>query len=138
MPRRLIGGLIQAAVPLTDPALPILVLSMHDEAVYAERALRPGTNGYIMKQEATDKVLVALRRILTGDVYVSDRFAAKLLGRMVAQPKHARQTPVASLSDRELEVFQRARAGSSGAAGGPPPRPRARPASLPFPPVGRP
>ena len=57
----------------TDPALPILVLSMHDEAVYAERALRAGANGYIMKQEATDKVLVALRRILTGDVYVSDR-----------------------------------------------------------------
>jgi DNA-binding NarL/FixJ family response regulator len=90
----------------TDPALPILVLSMHDESVYAERALRAGANGYIMKQEATDKVLVALRRILAGEVYVSDRFAARLLGQMVARPKQPHQTPVASLSDRELEVFQ--------------------------------
>jgi DNA-binding NarL/FixJ family response regulator len=90
----------------TDATLPILVLSMHDESVYAERALRAGANGYIMKQEATDKVLVALRRILAGEVYVSERFAARLLGQMVSRPGQARRTPIASLSDRELEVFQ--------------------------------
>jgi DNA-binding NarL/FixJ family response regulator len=90
----------------TDPALPVLVLSMHDESVYAERALRAGANGYIMKQEATEKVLVALRRILAGEVYVSERFAARLLGQIVARPRQQRQTPIASLSDRELEVFQ--------------------------------
>ena len=60
----------------TDPALPVLVLSMHDESVYAERALRAGANGYIMKQEATENVLVALRRILRREVYVSDRVAS--------------------------------------------------------------
>ena len=52
------------AIRATDPALPVLVLSMHDESVYAERALRAGANGYIMKQEATENVLVALRRFL--------------------------------------------------------------------------
>src|SRR6476646_3959539 len=54
-------------------ALPVLVLSMHDEALYAERALRAGANGYIMKQEATERVLEAIRRIRGGEVYVSDR-----------------------------------------------------------------
>src|SRR5271168_994040 len=61
------------------PDLPVLILSMHDEAIYAERALRARANGYIMKQEATEKVLVALRRILAGDIYLSDRMANKLL-----------------------------------------------------------
>jgi|SRR4029077_8726988 DNA-binding NarL/FixJ family response regulator len=92
-------------IRLTDPALPILVLSMHDESVYAERALRAGANGYIMKQEATERVLVALRRILRHEVYVSDRFANEVLHQIVAGPTKARPASVASLSDRELEVF---------------------------------
>src|SRR5580704_11778027 len=54
------------------PTLPVLILSMHDESIYAERALRAGANGYIMKQEATERVLVAVRRILNGEIYVSD------------------------------------------------------------------
>ena len=58
---------------LRHPNLPVLILSMHDESIYAERALRAGANGYIMKQEATEKVLVAVRRILNGEIYVSDR-----------------------------------------------------------------
>src|ERR1700683_5202871 len=53
----------------THPALPVLILSMHDESIYAERALRAGANGYLMKQEATERVLVALRRILNGEIY---------------------------------------------------------------------
>src|SRR3977135_3789115 len=57
--------------------LPVLILSMHDESIYAERAMRAGANGYIMKQEATEKVLVAIRRILQGDVYLSDRLTDK-------------------------------------------------------------
>ena len=61
------------------PTLPVLILSMHDESIYAERALRAGANGYIMKQEATEKVLVALRRILGGEIYVSERLANKML-----------------------------------------------------------
>ncbi|MGC2259965.1 MAG: response regulator transcription factor, partial [Candidatus Sulfotelmatobacter sp.] len=66
-------------VRITWPRLPVLVLSMHDESIYAERALRAGANGYIMKQEATEKVLVALRRILSGEIYVSSRIANSML-----------------------------------------------------------
>src|SRR5687767_3068438 len=55
------------------PALKVLMLSMHDEVLYAQRALRAGAGGYIMKQEATDKVLTAIRRVLSGDVYLSER-----------------------------------------------------------------
>jgi DNA-binding NarL/FixJ family response regulator len=86
--------------------IPILVLSMHDEAVYAERALRAGANGYIMKQEATDRVLIAVRRILRGDVYVSDRIANRMLQQLVSKPWSGREASIASLSDRELEVFR--------------------------------
>src|SRR5580698_866258 len=61
------------------PDLPVLILSMHDESIYAERALRARANGYIMKQEATEKVLIAVRRILDGEIYLSNRMANKLL-----------------------------------------------------------
>jgi len=90
----------------TDSDLPILILSMHDEAAYAERALRAGANGYIMKQEATDKVLDAIRRIVRHEVYVSDRVANRMLQQMVARPATARKTSIDCLSDRELEVFR--------------------------------
>ena len=90
----------------TDQSLPILVLSMHDETLYAERALRAGANGYIMKQEATDKVLVAIRRILSHEVYVSERVANGVLQQMVQRHAGAPAASVASLSDRELEVFR--------------------------------
>jgi DNA-binding NarL/FixJ family response regulator len=66
------------------PNLPVLILSMHDESIYAERALRARANGYIMKQEATEKVLVAVRRILGGDIYLSDRMANKLLHQYIS------------------------------------------------------
>jgi len=84
--------------------IPILVISMHDEAVYAERALRAGAHGYIMKEEATGQVLTALRKVLSGDVYVSDRMVGHLLRRMVGGGGHG--AGLESLSDRELEVFQ--------------------------------
>jgi DNA-binding NarL/FixJ family response regulator len=89
----------------TDPSLPILVLSMHDETIYAERALRAGANGYIMKQEATENVLVALRRILRQEVYLSDRIASRMLRQLVTHQREPTETPLARLSDRELEVF---------------------------------
>ena len=66
-----------------DPNLPVLILSMLDESLYAERALRAGASGYIMKQEATERVLVAIRRILGGEIYVSDRMANRMLHRFV-------------------------------------------------------
>jgi DNA-binding NarL/FixJ family response regulator len=90
----------------THPALPVLILSMHDELIYAERALRAGANGYIMKQEATEKVLVAVRRILAGDIYVSQRISNQMLKHYVTGSGVVRNSSVSDLSDRELEVFR--------------------------------
>jgi len=86
--------------------LPVLMLSMHDESIYAERALRAGANGYIMKQEATEIVLVALRRILNQEMYVSERVADKMLRRYISGSEGSARSPVAELTDRELEVFR--------------------------------
>lgn len=86
--------------------LPVLVLSIHDEALYAPRALRAGARGYIMKQEATENVLVALRRVLGGGVYLSDRMANKMLVRFVGGERPAQGFLIDRLSDRELEVFR--------------------------------
>lgn len=88
------------------PDLPVLILSMHDELIYAERALRAGAQGYIMKQEATEKVLVALRRILNQEMYVSERIANRMLQRYVRAPNTGRPSSVGDLTDRELEVFR--------------------------------
>jgi DNA-binding NarL/FixJ family response regulator len=90
----------------THPSLPVLILSMHDELIYAERALRAGANGYIMKQEATEKVLVAVRRILGGEIYVSDRIANRMLRHYITGSGSLRNSSIADLSDRELEVFR--------------------------------
>jgi DNA-binding NarL/FixJ family response regulator len=90
-----------------DPDLAVLILSMHDESIYAERALRAGANGYIMKQEATDNVLTALRRILTGEVYVSPRIANSMLQKFVrGGASDLTHSSVDDLSDRELEVLR--------------------------------
>jgi DNA-binding NarL/FixJ family response regulator len=94
------------SVRVRYPSLPVLMLSMHDESIYAERALRAGANGYIMKQEATEKVLVAIRQILTQKVYVSDRIANRMLQQYIKGSVNETQSPIAELSDRELEVFR--------------------------------
>jgi DNA-binding NarL/FixJ family response regulator len=93
-------------IRITSPRLPVLILSMHDESIYAERALRAGANGYIMKQEATEKVLVALRRILSGEIYVSDRIANSMLRHYVRGVNASEHSSVSDLTDRELEVFR--------------------------------
>ena len=93
--------------------LPVLVLSMHDETTYAERVLRAGANGYIMKQEATDLVLTAIRRILKGQLYVPDRVASRLLRQYAHTSTVTARSPLAALSDRELEVFRLIGAGRS-------------------------
>src|SRR6516225_1529503 len=85
--------------------LPVLILSMHDESIYAERALRAGANGYIMKQEATEKVLTAVRQILRQKIYVSDRIANRMLQHYI-NGSTDKPSSVAGLSDRELEVFR--------------------------------
>jgi len=88
------------------PDLPVLILSMHDESIYAERALRARANGYIMKQEATEKVLVAVRRILDGEIYLSYRMANKLLHQYMSGQTAETDSRLTALSDRELEVFR--------------------------------
>ena len=93
-------------IRLGAPRLPVLILSMHDESIYAERALRAGANGYIMKQEATEKVLVALRRILSGEIYVSDRIANSMLRHYVRGVNPSEHSSISDLTDRELEVFR--------------------------------
>ncbi len=96
-----------------DPQMPVLILSMHGETTYAERALRAGANGYIMKQEATDKVLVAIRRILNREIYVSEEIANRMLRHFVGAHESDGRSPLDGLSDRELEVFRRMGEGQS-------------------------
>jgi DNA-binding NarL/FixJ family response regulator len=93
-------------IRISHPTLPVLILSMHDERVYAERALRAGANGYIMKQEATENVLVALRRLLNGEIYVSTRIANQMLKHYITGSGTLQNSSIADLSDRELEVFR--------------------------------
>ena len=88
------------------PDLPVLILSMHDESIYAERALRARANGYIMKQEATEKVLVAVRCILDGEIYLSERMSRKLLHQYISGASAEATSQLSMLSDRELEVFR--------------------------------
>jgi DNA-binding NarL/FixJ family response regulator len=89
-----------------QPGVAVLVLSMHDEMLYAERALRAGAAGYIMKSEATQKVIQAVRAVLGGEVYVSSKVASSLAQKLISGKKSDVALPVAELSDRELEVFQ--------------------------------
>ncbi|HEY1760141.1 MAG TPA: response regulator transcription factor [Bryobacteraceae bacterium] len=93
-------------IRVREPHLPVLVLSMLDESLYAERALRAGAKGYIMKQEATERVLVAIRRILAGDIYVSEQMSSRMLHRFVGGNQVEQQSPISELTDRELEVFR--------------------------------
>lgn len=86
--------------------LPVLVVSAHDESIYAEIAFRAGALGYLAKQEALDKVIVAVRRVLSGNIYVSDALAARMLQQQVRGQPSLQESPVKGLSDRELEVFQ--------------------------------
>src|ERR1700739_877347 len=93
-------------VRMRYPELPVLILSMHDESIYAERALRAGAQGYIMKQEATEKVLVAVRRILSKEIYISERIANRMLQRYIGNRSAERPSSIADLTARELEVFR--------------------------------
>ncbi|MBA4391327.1 MAG: DNA-binding response regulator [Syntrophus sp. (in: bacteria)] len=86
--------------------LPSLVVSMHDESLFAERALRAGARGYIMKQEALERVLVAIRRILAGEIFVSDRITTNMLEKLVSSDGKATNSAVGLLSNRELTVLR--------------------------------
>lgn len=88
------------------PDLPVLIMSMHDESLYAERALRAGAKGYVMKHEASDRILVAIRSVIAGDLYLSDKMKEKMLHRLVRSRKNEVVFTIDTLSDREMEVFQ--------------------------------
>ena len=88
------------------PDLPILVLSMHDEVIYAERVLRAGARGYIMKEAGGEKLLVAIRRVLNGQVFVSEGMSARILDGLSGGKPRASSSPIEKLTDREFEVFQ--------------------------------
>jgi DNA-binding NarL/FixJ family response regulator len=88
------------------PGVAIIVLSMHDEKLYAERALRAGARGYIMKRETAKKVITAIRQVLAGKVYMSEALAAAFAQKFVDGRLPASGSLVEQLSDRELEVFQ--------------------------------
>jgi len=88
------------------PKLPVLVISMHDESLYAERVLRAGALGYITKQEMTGNVVSAIHQVIAGKRYISSDMVDALLGKMMAGPKGEGKSPIEILSNRELEVFQ--------------------------------
>lgn len=88
------------------PEMKVLVLSQYDELIFAERALRAGASGYIMKENATDEVLRALRKVLAGDLYFSERVAAAVVQRTLREKPLSSREGVERLSDREMQVFQ--------------------------------
>jgi DNA-binding NarL/FixJ family response regulator len=85
--------------------LPILVLSMHEESLYAERAIRAGARGYITKHEASEKVMFAIRKVLRGEIYLNPRVMSQVVTR-IAGTTDAEKQPIQRLTDRELEVFE--------------------------------
>ena len=89
-----------------DPKLSILVLSIHEESLYAERCLRAGAKGYLMKEEAMENVLLAIRRVLAGQVYLSEDMQSKLFRTSGKQNDNVVASPLERLSDRELEIFR--------------------------------
>jgi DNA-binding NarL/FixJ family response regulator len=96
------------------PAMSVLVISMHDERIYAERVLRAGGRGYIMKNEGGEKVLEAIRQVLRGQVYVSKSMSAALLDTFTRRHSDSGGATLGALSDREFEVFQLIGQGFSG------------------------
>ncbi|HVS51559.1 MAG TPA: response regulator transcription factor [Opitutaceae bacterium] len=89
-----------------EPRLPVLVVSMHDELVYAERALRAGARGYIMKEAGGENLLAAIRQVLGGEVYASPRMSARILQGLSGTRPRGSSSPIEKLTDREFEIFQ--------------------------------
>jgi DNA-binding NarL/FixJ family response regulator len=89
-----------------EPNLAVLVVSMHDEVVFAERALRAGARGYIMKEAGGENLLAAIRQVLRGEVYVSPRMSSRILNDLSARRPRGSTSPIERLTDREFEVFQ--------------------------------
>jgi DNA-binding NarL/FixJ family response regulator len=90
----------------TRSSLPVLIISMHDEMLYGERVLRAGGRGYIMKQEGGKKIMEAIRQVLSGKVFVSEKMSSQILENLTNRSPRPTRSPVERLTDREFEVFQ--------------------------------
>ena len=93
-------------VQARHPELPVLVVSMHDENVYAERALRAGARGYIMKEESPDQLITAILRVLDGGIYLSENMSTLLLRSFTNAKSRSAKSPLQCLTDREFEIYQ--------------------------------
>jgi DNA-binding NarL/FixJ family response regulator len=94
------------SIKTQHPRLPVVVFSIHDESVYAERALRAGASGYLMKEVVSENIITAVRTVLRGEIYVSDQMAKKFLDKAFSRKSDIGADPVAKLSDREFEIFR--------------------------------
>ena len=94
------------AIKSENEDFPVLVVSMHDESLYAERSLRAGAMGYVMKQEPAKTVKTAIRKVLAGDMHLSEKMSSSVITKFMHGPDEVPPTPLEKLSDRELEVFQ--------------------------------
>ncbi len=95
------------------PSIPVLVLSMHDESVWAERAIRAGARGYVMKKEASESIILAIRKILAGKIFVSENMMNHMLDKFQINPEFQGAPTENVLTDRELEVYRQIGAGLS-------------------------
>ena len=93
-------------IKVEHPGLQVLVLSAHDEGEYAERALRAGARGYIMKQESMDQLIAAIKSVANGEIYLSENMKVRILEKLVKKPEGDPTSPMGLLSDRELEIFK--------------------------------
>ena len=100
------GMELMKQIAASHPTVKMLVISAHDESVFAERAVDAGALGYINKQEATDKLIDGIRHVLRGDFYLSDRITERLLKRKAGRAQRYDRSPIERLSNRELEVFE--------------------------------
>ena len=105
LPKRSGLDLVKDLVAMNSK-LRVLLVTMHDELLYAERAIRAGARGYLMKEAGAEKMLSAIRHVIGGNIYVSDRIQAKILNAMHSPRKAATGSPMEKLSDREFEVFR--------------------------------
>ena len=88
------------------PRLPVIILSVHDESLYAERALLAGAKAYLMKDKVSENIIKAIRTVLTGEIYVSDAISKKFLHKIAGDKAGTAKTPIEKLSDREFEIFR--------------------------------
>jgi DNA-binding NarL/FixJ family response regulator len=94
------------SIKARSPGLPVIVLSIHDESIYAERALRAGAQGYLMKEVVSERIITAIRTVLIGEIYVSNAISKRMLRKLTGGKVDTISAPMDSLSDREFEAFR--------------------------------